>query len=477
MDIYIVLIYSPLNMSNKLTNKIILDIFGPTENAGPLKLAPKTIQAKLVSQGISHEARTLRRRLAELVARGDLESEGAGPATRYFLRPPSTNKLELSPQGDALLQKVSVPVSQRTASRFEQEFVADYQPNETFLLPDTLRARLLDRGRSANVQMAAGTYVRDILDTLVVDLAWASSALEGNTYTLGDTKELIERGHAAEGANQAEATMILNHREALQYLVKNAETIAFDHRTLFALHSLLADGLLESSADAGRVRRRAVSIGESRYVPLSSEERINPVLDEIVAKGQSIADPYEQAFFAMAMVPYLQPFVDVNKRTSRLAANIPFIKKNLCPLSFLGTPKDTYLKGIIALYEYRDVALLRDVFAHAYFVSCDRYPVVAASLDKPDPIRLRYREAIKATVSAIVSRTTPPDRIEPVARELMVDIPAEDREAVYHIVLEELASLHEGNIARSRLSWHDFSKWEKLWPDSDTRAARLRALK
>ena len=461
---------------NKLTNKALLDIFGPADDVSPLKLAPKAIQEKLVAQDIIYEARTLRRRLAELVARGDLGSEGAGPATRYFLRPSSTNKLELSPEGEALLQKVSVPESQRAATRFEYDFIADYQPNKTFFLPDTLRARLVDRGRSANAQMAAGTYIRDILDTLVVDLAWASSALEGNTYTLGDTKELIERGQAAEGANQAEATMILNHREALQYLVKNAETIAFDRRTLFDLHSLLADGLLDNPADAGRVRRRAVLIGASRYVPLTSEERIISALDEIVAKEKLIEDPYEQAFFAMTMIPYLQPFIDVNKRTSRLAANIPFIKQNLCPLSFLGTPKDTYLKGVIALYEYRDVALLRDVFAHAYFISCDRYPVVAASLDKPDPIRLRYREAIKATVSAVVSRTTPPDRIDSVARELTMDIPAEDREAVRRIVLEELASLHEGNIARSRLSWHDFSKWEKLWPDADTRTARLRAL-
>src|SRR5207302_9901681 len=149
---------------------------------------------------------------------------------------------------------------------------------------------------------------------------------------------------------------------------------------------------------------------------------------------------------------------------------------NLCPLCFIGTPKDAYIKGLIAVYEYRDVALLRDVFAHAYSVSCDRYPLIAASLDKPDPIRLRHREAIKATVSAVVSRETPPEEINSAVSELINDIPAEDRDAVHRFILEDLASLHEGNIARSRLSSHDFSKWEKLWPDADTRAARLRAL-
>jgi len=461
-------------MHRKLTSKTILHLFGPMEIGEGL--APREIRERLFTQGIQPDERTLRRRLAELVAQGDLVSEGAGPATRYALRPSASSRLELSPEGKALLERVSAPVPERAASRFEPEFVRDYAPNRTFFLPDTLRVRLLDRGRSSSGQQAAGTYAREILDRLIVDLAWASSALEGNTYSLGDTRELLERGTAAEGADQAEAVMILNHREAVRYLVEQADTIDFDHRTLFALHSLLSDGLLQSAADAGRVRRRAVAIGDSRYVPISSEERIKPVLDEIIAKGRAIEDPYEQAFFAMVMIPYLQPFVDVNKRTSRLGANIPFIRQNLCPLSFVGTPKDLYLKAIIALYEYRGVALLRDVFAHAYLVSCERYPLVAASLEAPDPLRLRYREAIKATVTAVVSRSTPPGETERAVSELIGGIPAADRGRVRDFVLEDLASLHDGNIARARLSWHEFERWAKQWPDSEARAAQLHAL-
>ena len=453
-----------------------MDVFGLADADHPAQLPPREIQERLRAEGITVDARTLRRRLAGLVAQGDLASEGAGPATRYFPRPPSTAELKLSPEGAALLQKVSRPTLHREASRFEHEFVTEYQPNKTFFLSDTLRAHLLDHGRSANAEVPAGTYARDILDKLVVDLAWASSALEGNTYSLGDTRELIERGKAAEGADQAEAIMILNHREALSYLVQHAETIDLNHHTLFALHSLLSEGLLQNSADAGRVRRRAVSIGYSRYVPLSSEERIKPALEMIVAKGCAIKDPFEQAFFAMVMIPYLQPFIDVNKRTSRLAANIPFVKQNLCPLSFVGTPKDSYIKGIIALYEYRDVALLRDIFAHAYLVSCERYPVIAASLEQPDPLRLRHREMIKSTVSTIVADSTPLNEIQPTIEKLIRDVPEQERHDVYRLILEDLASLHDGNFARFRLSWHDFSGWVKLWPNSETRAAALREL-
>jgi len=134
----------PSGLAITRTNKLSSFVVKRT-NAKPLKLAPREIQEKLVARGITHDARTLRRRLAELVAQGDLVSEGAGPATRYSLRSPSINKLQLSPEGDALLQKVSAPISERQASRFEREFVTGYAPNKTYFLPETLRARLLDR--------------------------------------------------------------------------------------------------------------------------------------------------------------------------------------------------------------------------------------------------------------------------------------------------------------------------------------------
>lgn len=463
-------------MARKLTNKVLFDLFSrPTSREG-LKLAPREILEKLLAQGIETEPRTLRRRLAELVAQGDLISAGAGPAIRYLPRPPSTNEFKLSPDAQSAFERVSESLFERSPSRYEAEFIRAYEPNKTFLLAETLRSRLLDMGRSANLTMPAGTYARDIFDKLVVDLAWASSALEGNTYSLADTKELIERGRTADGADQREAVMILNHKEAVRYLVEHADTIDFDERTIFALHALLSDGLLENSADAGRVRRRGVAIGDSRYVPLSSEERITPALNQILAKARAIQDPIEQAFYAMVMIPYLQPCIDVNKRTSRLAANIPLVKQNLCPLSFIGTPKDHYIKGIVALYEFKNVSLLRDVFAHAYAASCERYPVIAASLDAPDPTRVRYRDAIKSTVSSVVSRSISPENTESTVRELIGEILQDDRDAVRRLVLDDLASLHEGNIARFRLSWHDFNAWEKGWPDSDTRAARLRAL-
>ena len=113
-------------------------------------------------------------------------------------------------------------------------------------------------------------------------------------------------------------------------------------------------------------------------------------------------NPFEQAFFVMVHLPYLQPFEDVNKRVSRLAANIPLIRHNLGPLSFIDVEQRDYVGGLIAVYEQNRTEYLRDVFVHAYRRSCARYAAVRQSLGDPDPFRLRHRDFIKHLVHALV---------------------------------------------------------------------------
>jgi Fic family protein len=105
------------------------------------------------------------------------------------------------------------------------------------------------------------------------------------------------------------------------------------------------------------------------------------MLQQIVDTGAAIQNPFEQAFFAMVHLPYLQPFEDVNKRLSRLAANIPFIRENLSPLSFIDVPERAYVEGLLGVYELHRVELLRDVFVWAYDRSAKRYVAVRQSLE------------------------------------------------------------------------------------------------
>ncbi len=147
-----------------------------------------------------------------------------------------------------------------------------------------------------------------------------------------------------------------------------------------ALHALLSDGLMPDPAMCGRIRSRAVEIGGSVYLPVALPQRLEELFGIVVGMAAEIEDPFEQAFFLMVHLPYLQPFEDVNKRVSRLAANIPFIRHNLCPLSFIDVPQQAYVDAMIGVYELNQVDLLRDVFVWAYERSCQQYVAVQQKL-------------------------------------------------------------------------------------------------
>ena len=181
-------------------------------------------------------------------------------------------------------------------------------------------------GKTTDIDEPAGTYSRAILNRLLIDLSWASSHLEGNTYSRLDTRELIEHGKAARGKGAIETQMILNHKTAIELLVENIDSAEFNRYTLMNLHSALAENLLPNPADEGRIRQHAVDISKSIYRPLSTAQQIEEVLDEVLSKANQIHDPFEQSFFMMVHLPYLQPFADINKRTSRLAANLPLFR-------------------------------------------------------------------------------------------------------------------------------------------------------
>jgi hypothetical protein len=109
----------------------------------------------------------------------------------------------------------------------------------------------------------------------------------------------------------------------------------------------------------------------------------------------------------MVHLPYLQPFADVNKRVSRLAANIPLIRDNLCPLSFIDVSQQAYVDAMLGVYEFNRIELLRDVFVWAYERSCQQYVAVRQSLVPPDMLRLRYRQALSDVIAAIVRDAEP----------------------------------------------------------------------
>jgi hypothetical protein len=276
----------------------------------------------------------------------------------------------LSPAAREIRAVIQLPVSERTPVGYQGAFLDAYQPNHTFYLPESLRKELEDLGQVGLSALPAGTYMRQVMDRLLIDLSWNSSRLEGNTYSLLETQRLLEVGEDAEGKATQETQMILNHKAAIEMLADEAGEIDFNRYTICNLHALLSDNLLPDPGASGRVRSRPVGISGTVFHPLEVPQQIEERFEQILVKAAAVRNPFEQAFFAMVHLPYLQPFEDVNKRVSRLAANIPLIRYNLCPLSFVDVDSHDYIGGLLGVYELNRVEYLRDVFAWAYRRSC-----------------------------------------------------------------------------------------------------------
>lgn len=423
--------------------------------------------------------RTLQRRLAQLVKQEQLTVSGRGRASRYQrasirisavlggrggITDNLTVDIPVSTEGERVRQSVREPIQNRLPVGYNRTFLDAYKPNQTFYLSQEVRQRLFELGHSPDGNRPAGTYARQIYNRLLIDLSWNSSRLEGNTYSLLDTERLLELGEAAEGKNARETQMILNHKAAIELLVDQASEVGFNRYTILNLHALLSENLLANPAAGGRLRTIPVMIAGTVYHPLEVPQLIEECFSRILVTASAIADPYEQTFFALVHIPYLQPFDDVNKRVSRLAANLPLIRENLNPLSFVDVPEKAYIDGILGVYERNRVELLRDVFVWAYERSCARYMTVRQSLGEPDPFRLRYRVLVTNVVSKVVIEGMDKKTAAAFIKHRAIEeIPQENRMRFIEVVETSLMGLHEGNIASYRLQPSQYQKWKKNW--------------
>ncbi len=432
------------------------------------------IEALLAIPGMAYRRRTLQRRLARLLHAHRIAAVGAGRALRYrgltyplpapptahFTAEPGADEapVPLSAEGAEVAAYVRRPRLERRPVAYQIGFLEAYQPNHSAYLSEGLRRQLHLIGRSSAHDAPAGTFAKDIFYRLLIDLSWASSRLEGNTYSRLDTERLINLGQAADGKDAIETRMILNHKAAIEYLVHDAAARQVEPDTLIALHALLSDGLMADPLACGRLRQRTVEIGGSVYLPLAVPQKVEELFGITVALAAEIADPFEQAFFLMVHLPYLQPFEDVNKRISRLAANIPLIRHNLAPLSFLDVPVGTYVEGLLGVYEMTRVELLRDVFVKAYERSCQQYVAVRAQMVVPDTFRMAHRNALAQVVRGIVQGGLAADA-GTAARLMPGDVPIENRARFVALVVEEFKSIHRGNAIRFGVSTREFDAW------------------
>lgn len=430
--------------------------------------------AELLSGHPGIARRTAQRQIAKLIESGQVVARGEGRARRYFGAgdEPGMDKLDarvdgfpsfipLSADSQDILAYIDQPLVARNPVGYQRDFLDAYRPNETSYLSESLRRQLHKMGKTTDVGEPAGTYSRTILNRLLIDLSWASSHLEGNTYSRLDTRELIEQGKAARGKAAIETQMILNHKSAIELLVENINSAEFNRYTLMNLHSALAENLLPNPADEGRIRQHAVDIGKSVYRPLSTPQQIEDALDALLNKASQIRDPFEQSFFMMVHLPYLQPFADINKRTSRLAANLPLFRANLCPLTFLDVPEQAYSRATLGVYEMTRVELLRDLYIWAYERSTQEYLAIKQDLAEPDPLRLAWRDFIKETIREVITNPED-DPLSAIQQSVARGVPEQERAGVQALIVEELRRLHMGVLARYGVRPSDYAAWKAV---------------
>lgn len=420
--------------------------------------------------------RTLRNWLRNLVKESAIESRGERKGRRYRLRPdsmvgPSAVKTSaegrptaahsiFSPPSEALIQRIEAPIYARPPATYREEWLESYVPNESAYLAEGTRQELAALGERAPIYGRAGTYIQRIYNRLLIDFSYNSSRLEGNTYSLADTERLVIQGAAAPGKPNAERIMILNHKEAIRYLVNRKDLVA-DEETIRTLHYLLSDSLVAPDL-AGQIRDEGVRVSASTYSPLEGRERLTALLRRTLNKARDIADPFEQSLFLLAQISYLQPFIDVNKRTARLASIIPLIKGDYVPQSFVDMDQGAYLNATIIVYELNQLGPLADLYAWSYRRSCQRYDTTLQVVGF-DEIAARYRTERRAMVTDLVRNKVLPERVADwVVANVPANIEPQHREKFIGDVLSEIEHLDVSRIGGLGITREQLEAWQRL---------------
>lgn len=428
--------------------------------AGQTDCSPEAI-----TTGLAAKRSTVNRHLALLTADQFILKRNAGPATRYALAisiSPLPNASAASRQAahppfrfstgrQPLIEKLTAPIGTRKPISYQRWFVDDYIPNQSTLLPPSLAQELLDSGR-ARGQQPAGTYARKVLEQLLIDLAWHSSRLEGNRKSLLDTKVLFERGRSP--GDDEDALMLLNHKDAIEFLVDEVPHHGIKDVVVRNIQSLLMQDLLKTPEALGRARNTVVTITDSVYVPLQVPQLLDEILNSLVAKSCHIKNPIEAAFFLWVNLAYLQPFEDGNKRTSRLCANLPLLMQNCAPISFLDVEQADYALAVLAIHEMQDVSLAIELFEWTYRRSINKYAATLEAMGAPDPFRLKYREMLGEGLRHVVTTAA---KIADTIANLGID--ESDQERFAQALREELTHLETYNCARYRLGLTLTEKW------------------
>ena len=199
-------------------------------------------------------------------------------------------------------------------------------------------------------------------------------------------------------------------------------------------------------------------------MPLENPHILKEYFQLFIDKLNLIEDPFEQSFFSLVQLSYMQAFEDVNKRTARLVANIPLIKKNLNPLSFMDVDPEAYVKALLGVYEKNDVSLFIDLYLWAYRRSSQRYSAIQQAMGEPNLLKLKYRTEIQDIIRSVILEKVAGPQVVHRIQNLMEakNLPETDTAEIFKLIEMEIIGLHDGNIARFKIRPSEFQEWKIL---------------
>lgn len=402
----------------------------------------EALEASMSSQGGSLERHdnTVTRWLYKASELGLIERRGDFAAARYYPTPALTQAWVRS--------ELARPLSQRRRVGYDEKLLNQYVPNQTFYLSAAQRESLEQTCPVGSATLA--TLGSHQVSTFLCDIAHWSSHLEGNSYEYADTVRLLNEGITRARANPAEAITIRNHHDAIRYVIDNvapAQTPSHERGQFLglvpihiqAIHAKLADGI-EDESDCGRLRSTRIKVHESAYIPLEIPAVIQKTFSDILRKAARIKNPWECALFLNVHLPYLQPFIDLNKRTARVACNIPLFQAGVTPMTWTEVPRHDYLEAMTAIYEFREPALLASLFFDGYLRSNERLTVMLRQRS-PSALQVQFRDEIKMAVRARVLHGV--DSLPP-------HLPQDQIEAFMEHVQRQLAAMENNPISAMR---------------------------
>lgn len=310
---------------------------------------------------------TLKRMIAEAVRNGYIEVVGRGPATRYRLTPQAHVTMELNL--DTYFDKDQDERQVQTTFNFD--LINDILPKVDLFTDAELET--LDEAQRLFCQhlseMSEIEYRKE-MERLGIDLSWKSSQIEGNTYSLLETERLLKEKQTAGGKTKEEAIMLLNHKDALDFILDVPDYLQdLSVGRIEEIHALLTKEL----GVERNIRHRRVGITGTNYTPLDNEFQIREALEDTVRLVNGKANVFEKALLVLVLLSYIQAFTDGNKRTARIVSNGILIAHGYCPISFRTVDSIDYKKAMLMFYEQNNIAAFKRIFIDQFLFAVRTY--------------------------------------------------------------------------------------------------------